>query len=146
MRCGLDVKSCVKYYRANPHKKLPLYLQWLQLKFQYLALKLSAQVNNPKPFINRLRLKINKRERDRVRRRLMLDARIGKHYKICWNHGEMYFPLCRSRMSDFFPHRRCSECQYEKELKIDVLAEKNEKRLNSVFGWGEEGWLPYNAT
>ena len=40
MRGGLDVAAAGAWHRANPDKRMPQYLQWLQLKFVHIALRL----------------------------------------------------------------------------------------------------------
>jgi len=42
MRGGLDVAAAGAWHRANPDKRMPQYLQWLQLKFVHIALRLAS--------------------------------------------------------------------------------------------------------
>lgn len=41
MRGDLDIAAAGKWHRANPTKRMPQYLEWLQLKFVHMALKLA---------------------------------------------------------------------------------------------------------
>ena len=52
MRGGLDVAAAGAWHRANPDKRMPQYLQWLQLKFVHIALRLakSAEAEPPTPW------------------------------------------------------------------------------------------------
>lgn len=49
-------------------------------------------------------------------------------------------------MSEYFPQRRCSECQYEKECRIDELDEKQYKREIATVFEKNDGPLPTYAT
>ena len=45
MRGGLDVAAAGAWHRANPDKRMPQYLQWLQLKFVHIALRLAKSAS-----------------------------------------------------------------------------------------------------
>lgn len=120
MRFGLDVAACGAWYRSNPGLAKPLYLRWVWIKFLHIVLKLvksagSFPRKSPKAVWMQTKLNENKRERDRIRRRLLLDAKIAVNYKICWVHGRLIFPMCRSMKSDYYWHRRCPECHQDKQ-------------------------------
>ena len=120
MRFGLDVAACGAWYRSNPGLAKPLYLRWVWIKFLHIVLKLVKSAGSfprkgPQAVWMQTKLNENKRERDRIRRRLLLDAKIAVNYEICWGHGRIFFPICRSMKSDYYWHRRCPECHQDKQ-------------------------------
>lgn len=133
MRFGVDVKRCGQYYRANPDKQKPKYLEWLELTL----LKMVMSVIKTKLIHNKIRMKKclqrNKKDRDRLRRRLILDAKIGVNYKICSAHGTISFPMCRTRLSDYYWVRRCPECHYDKLERAERKEELQERRERANF-------------
>lgn len=125
MRGGLDVAAAGAWHRANPRKRMPQYLQWLQLKFIHMALKLAkndiTSYSQRSLFMTnwiREQLTENKRQWDYLRRRLLLDRVIGINWKICQSHNQIYFPLCRTRKSEYYWHRHCTDCYWENQDRM----------------------------
>lgn len=120
-------------------RKKPIYLQWIEAKFKQIVLKKMRMhgIVPVKAYLNKWwadQFKENKKVRDRLRRRLLLDYKIAVNYQICWFHGKLFFPLCRTKLSDFYWSRRCPECFADKQDALDLMADLAEKRERASFG------------
>lgn len=111
MRFGLDVTRSGQWYRGTPDRKKPKYLEWLEMTmFKMVLMMVKTNLLHNKIRMKKC-LQENKKARDRLRRRLILDAKIAVNYKICAAHGTISFPMCRSRLSEYYWVRHCPECQ-----------------------------------
>ncbi len=73
---------------------MPLYLQWVNAQTQKMMLK-----HMGRPAIRRKEIKALI---DRLRRRILLDENISANYVMCFDHGVLYYPRCRSRFSQYW--------------------------------------------
>lgn len=152
MRGDLDVAAAGAWHRANPGTKMPLYLQWLQLKFVHIALRLAKSAStgsipqSPSMIIwIRNKLAENKKQRDNIRRRLLLDRVIAINWKECEWHSQIYFPLCRSKKSEFYFYWRCLDCHWNKLDQMMQQEELAERRERAMFGTRFIGSMPSDA-
>ena len=123
-----------------------MYLQWIEAKFRHIVLKVikKHRIVPVQAYYRRWmadQLKENKKVRDRIRRRLLLDHKIGVNWKVCWLHGKLFFPLCRTRMSDFYWSRRCPDCFADKEDARELAADLAERRDRAAIGTRFVGFM-----